>query len=304
MRCDAWRVAADRCVSLDPWCLMGILNATPDSFSDGGLHLDPERAASHGVALVDAGASIIDVGGESTRPGAERIAPAEQIDRVVPVVSALRSALGERDVVITVDTTSAEVAAAALEVGANAVNDVSGGTEDPEMLRLIAQRDVGIILMHRLAPPDLDSYSDRYDAEPEYGDVVRAVTEALAGRIREAEATGIAPASIMVDPGFGFGKSVEQNFELMRGLDELTRLGRPVLVGLSRKSFLGATTDTTNPADRDLESAVAAVLLGSPRGLVQRVHDVAGHQRALMVGEAVRGHRMAAEPGSSRPRTR
>ena len=283
---------------------MGIVNATPDSFSDGGLHLDPERAVSHGVSLVDAGASIIDVGGESTRPGADRIAPTEQIDRVVPVIGSLRAALRERDVVITVDTTSAEVADAALDAGADAVNDVSGGTEDPQMLGLIAQRDVGIVLMHRLAPPDLDSYSDRYDSEPQYGDVVRAVTEALADRIREAEAAGIEPGSIMVDPGFGFGKSVEQNFALMRGLDEVIRLGRPVLVGLSRKSFLGATTGTSDPGDRDLESAVAAMLLGPPNGLVQRVHDVAGHQRALKVGAAIRGPRMAGEPGSSSSRTR
>ena len=267
---------------------MGIVNATPDSFSDGGLHLDPARAAAHGLSLVEAGASIVDVGGESTRPGAERIAPAEQIDRVVPVVDALRSALGERDVTITVDTTRAEVAAAALDAGADAVNDVSGGLEDPEMLGLVAERRVGVVLMHRLRPPDEDVYSDRYDTEPEYGDVVESVCAALADRVRSAEAAGVAPTSIMVDPGFGFGKSVSQNLDLMRGLDRIGRLGHPILVGLSRKSFLGAVTGVEDPAERDLESAVATAILGARSGLVHRVHDVQGHRRALTLQAAIR----------------
>lgn len=287
MRRGFWRVGPEHTVSLEPWCLMGVVNATPDSFSDGGLHLDPERAARHAVELVDAGASIIDVGGESTRPGAERVSPSAQMDRVVPVIRSLRSALGDREATVTIDTTSAEVAAAGLDAGADAVNDVSGGLEDDRMLGLVAERRVGIVLMHRLQPPEEDSYSDQYETEPTYQDVVAEVGGLLGDRIRAAERAGIAKDAIMVDPGFGFGKSVEQNFALMRGIDRIVGLGHPVLVGLSRKSFLGAATGVADPARRDPESATAAVLIGDPRGLVFRVHDVAAHRRALLLRSAM-----------------
>lgn len=289
MRCTDWNVASGRRVSLDPWCLMGVVNATPDSFSDGGLHLDATRAVAHGLRLVESGASIVDVGGESTRPGAERVAAADQIDRVVPVIRGLRRELADATTAITVDTTSAEVAAAAFDAGADAVNDVSAGLEDEEMFALVAAREVGMVLMHRLAPPEEDSYSDRYETAPRYEDVVADVRTVLAARIDAAESAGISPGAIMVDPGFGFGKTVDQNFDLMRGIQDIASLGRPMLVGLSRKSFLGAVTGVRTPAERDLESVVATVLLGDARGLAIRVHDVAGHRRALTLRAALDG---------------
>ena len=283
-----WPIGRGRSVELDPWCLMGILNATPDSFSDGGVHLDPPAATDAGVAMVAAGARILDVGGESTRPGAVSVDADEQIDRVVPVIRELRAAAETAGVVISIDTTRAAVAAAAIDAGADLVNDVSGGTDDPEILAVAADRGVGIVLMHRLRPPAADSYSDRYDRPPEYADVVdevRAVLDDLAGR---AERAGVSADRIAVDPGLGFGKSVQQNVELIRRLGEIVADGRPVLVGASRKSFLGAVTGVSDPASRTIESVIAAVESWRAGGRILRVHDVEPHRRGLETAAACR----------------
>ena len=272
---------------MDPWCLMGILNATPDSFSDGGDHLDPMAAAEAGMAMVEAGAAMLDVGGESTRPGAERMSARSQIERVVPVIRELRRRDAIRSVVITVDTTLAAVAEAALDAGADAINDVSAGLEDPEILELAASRGSGIVLMHRLLPPDRDRYSDRYEEPPDYGDVVQDVRTFLEARAGRAEEVGVRPEAIAVDPGLGFGKSVPQNLELVRRLDEIVADGRPVLVGASRKSFLGAISGETDPRGRGVESIIAAVEAWRRGAGILRVHEVQGHRRALAVAGAI-----------------
>jgi dihydropteroate synthase len=282
-----WRFNADRVLPLEPWCLMGILNVTPDSFSDGGVHLDPEHAVNSGMQMTRQGASVLDIGGESTRPGADTVSIDEQISRVVPVIEGIRRHSEGAEVVITVDTTRAAVAEAAFEAGADAVNDVSAGMDDPAMLPLVGERDRGVILMHRLRPPEKDSFSDRYEEEPVYENVVEDVRGWLAGRVSAAMQAGIHPDSIVVDPGLGFGKSVEQNHQLLAGLPELISDGRPVLVGASRKSFLGAVTGISEPRDRDPESIVAAVEAWRRGARFFRVHNPEAHRRALLVAAAV-----------------
>ncbi len=281
-----WDIGRGCSVPLDPWCLMGILNATPDSFSDGGEHLDPTDAVATGIQMVAAGATILDVGGESTRPGAAAVEAEAQIARVVPVIQRLRSTSETSRVVISIDTTRADVAAAAIAAGADLVNDVSGGTDDPGILQVAADRGVGIILMHRLRPPAADSYSDRYLKAPEYDDVVDAVRARLAALAAEAETAGVASDRIAVDPGLGFGKTVQQNLELVRRLDELVADGRPVLVGSSRKSFLGAVTGVAEPASRTVESVVSAVEAWRAGAAILRVHDVDPHRRGLEIASA------------------
>lgn len=278
-----WRIHG-RDLPLEPWLLMGVVNATPDSFSDGGLHLDPARATEAALAMIDAGAAIIDVGGESTRPGASRIEAAEQIRRVVPVIEAIRR---QSEVAISIDTTLAAVAEAAIDAGAEIVNDVSAGEEDPSILRLAAARSCGIVLMHRLAPPPADSFSDRYATPPEYRDVVEDVASALLNRLSIAEGAGVDPRSIAIDPGLGFGKTVEQNFALIARLGELGSLGRPVLVGASRKSFIGAASGESDPVRRVTGSVVAAVAAWSAGGRIIRTHDVAETRQGLEVARAI-----------------
>ena len=274
-------------MTLDPWCLMGILNATPDSFSDGGDHLDPDAAADAGVAMVEAGAAMLDVGGESTRPGAERVHAGDQVARVVPVIQELRRRETTRSIVITVDTTLAEVAEAALDAGADAINDVSAGLEDPAILEVAASRGSGLVLMHRLQPPDRDRYSDRYEEPPAYADVVEEVRSFLDERATRAEEAGVRPEAIVVDPGLGFGKSVSQNFQLLRHLERIVADGRPVLAGASRKSFLGAVSGETDPRARGAESIIAGVEAWRRGAGILRVHEVRGHHRALVVARAI-----------------
>jgi dihydropteroate synthase len=280
---QVWRIGG-RDLPLEPWMLMGVVNATPDSFSDGGLHLDPTRAAEAALAMIDAGASIIDVGGESTRPGASRIDATEQIRRVVPAIEAIRR---QSDVTISIDTTLAAVAAAAIDAGSEIVNDVSAGEEDPSILQLAAARSCGVILMHRRAPPPADSFSDRYAEPPEYRDVVGEVQAALLARISIAEGAGVDPRSIAIDPGLGFGKTVEQNFALIARLGELASLGRPVLVGASRKSFVGAVSGQPDPMRRVAGSVVAAVAAWSAGARIIRTHDIAETRQGLEVAQAI-----------------
>jgi dihydropteroate synthase len=263
---------------------MGVLNVTPDSFSDGGAYEDPAVATEHGLAMVDQGACIIDVGGESTRPGAQRVPHGEQIARTVPVIEQLRK---QSDVLISIDTTSSVVAAAALDAGAEILNDVAAGTEDERMGPLAAERGCGLVLMHRLVPPEQDSYSDRYDQAPEYSDVVTEVRAYLETRCRAAIACGVDPSAIVIDPGLGFGKTVEQNYELVRRAGELTGAGYPVLSAASRKSFVGAVTGVAEPGRRVIGSAVVSVIHWLAGVRLFRVHDVAAHREALAVAAGI-----------------
>ena len=200
----AWHCGGN-VVSLESPILVGILNATPDSFSDGGKFLEEEAAAQHALEMVEAGASIIDVGGESTRPGATRVDEEDQIARVVPVIQAI---LNTCNTIISVDTTRSSVAIAAIAEGATIINDVSAGIEDPEIFALAASEGVGVVLMHRRLPPELDSYSDQYDVDPTSPNITREVCDWLMERVSVAESCGVNPNSIAIDPGLGFGKSV------------------------------------------------------------------------------------------------
>jgi dihydropteroate synthase len=258
--------------------LMGVVNVTPDSFSDGGLYLDPEAAVAHGRELAEAGAEILDVGGESTRPGAVPVSAAEELRRVVPVIQAL-SGSGAR---ISVDTSKAAVAAAALDAGAEIVNDVTALRADPEIAPLCAARGATVVLMHMLGEPRTMQEDPRYD------DVVAEVRAFLAERLEAAVAAGIAEERVWLDPGIGFGKTGAHNMELLRRLGELCELGRPLVIGTSRKSFIGKVDGS--PADQRLGGTIATSVLAAAEGAaVLRVHDVAEVRQALTVAAAILG---------------
>lgn len=284
-RFSRWPAESPRSIELDPPVVMGILNTTPDSFHAGSRVLDPEAAVAHALEMVDHGARIIDIGGESTRPGADRIEADEQIRRTRPVINALRAV---SDVLISIDTTSQVVAAAALEAGADIINDVSGGEEDPGLLQLAAESRVGLILMHRTRPPDQDVYSHHHRVEPDFGSqgvvsTVRGELERILSRAMEA---GVSHSQVVLDPGFGFGKSVGQNFELLRSLDGLNPRNvppTPLLVGLSRKSFIGAVLGD-RPVDERLAGSIAAGLIAAQGGAsIIRTHDVLETVDALAI---------------------
>ena len=287
MRTTCWRISPTR--TLQPhgasapalgWpLLMAIVNVTPDSFSDGGAFDGPDAAVRHAMRCIEDGASIVDIGGESTRPGAQAVPADEQIRRTVPVIEALARA--GTPAAISIDTTSAAVASAALDAGAHIVNDVSAGMDDAGMFGVCAAAGCGLVLMHRLRKPAEDSYSTQYANAPAYGDVVMAVRDALAKRVEAAVSAGVARESIAVDPGLGFGKSVEDNWLLVRRLDAIAALGHPVLVGASRKSFVGAKAGIADPRQRDAASAEAAVECAQRGAAILRVHDVAIHRDAL-----------------------
>jgi len=258
--------------------LMGVVNVTPDSFSDGGLYLDPGAAVEHGRELVAAGATILDVGGESTRPGAEPVSEDEELRRVVPVVEGLRGAGAE----VSVDTSKASVAAAALAAGATIVNDVTALRGDPEMAALCAERGATVVLMHMRGTPRT------MQEEPTYSDVVAEVRGFLAERVERAEAAGIAAERIWLDPGIGFGKTAAHNLELLRRLGELRELGRPLVVGTSRKSFIGRLDGSE--ADERLGGTIASSVLAAAAGAeVLRVHDVAEMDDAMRLATALLG---------------
>jgi dihydropteroate synthase len=279
-----WRVADDQVLHLDQPRLLGVLNATPDSFSDGGMYPSIDALVGAALRFVEEGAEIIDVGGESTRPGSMRVGEAEQIQRTIPAIEELRRC---SDALISIDTTRSAVAQAALEAGANIINDQSAGLEDEGMLPLAAQRGCGLILMHRKAAPPDDSYSHQYEREPEYGDVVQAVRRFLRDRCAAAEAAGVAHEAIVIDPGLGFGKSVDQNYQLIARSAELVAEGYPVLGAASRKSFIGAVTGIETPRDRVIGSAAASTIQYLAGVRLFRVHDVAAHREALAVTWAV-----------------
>jgi dihydropteroate synthase len=258
---------------------MGIVNVTPDSFSDGGEFLDAERAIAHGRELTDEGADVLDVGGESTRPGAEAVTAEEELARVGPVVEALAGAQGP-GLPVSIDTSKAAVAAAALDAGAAIVNDVTALRGDEEMAALCADRGCDLILMHMLGDPRTMQEDPRYD------DVVDDVRAFLADRIGVATAAGVEEGRISVDPGIGFGKTVEHNLELVGRLGELRELGRPIVFGSSRKSFIGKLTGA--PVESRLGGTIATNVIAYANGAdVLRVHDVGPVREALTVAEAI-----------------
>jgi dihydropteroate synthase len=261
--------------------IMGVVNVTPDSFSDGGLFLDADAAVEHGRRLAREGADILDVGGESTRPGAGPVAADEELRRVLPVVERLAADSGPGDAVrISIDTTKADVAQAALEAGAAIVNDVSAFRFDPELAGVVADSAADCCLMHMLGEPRTMQQDPRYD------DVVSDVKAFLEERLGFATDEGIAEERVWLDPGIGFGKTVEHNLELLRRLGEIVAIGRPVVIGTSRKSFLGKLAGGRDEGER-LPGTIATNVLALERGAtVFRVHDVAQNADALAVAAA------------------
>jgi dihydropteroate synthase len=257
--------------------VMGVLNVTPDSFSDGGRFADPGAAVAQGLALFEAGADVVDVGGESTRPGASRVGAAAERERVVPVIQALRDAAGGY---VSVDTSKAEVARAALDAGADLVNDVSGLRYDTDMAAVVARAGVPAILMH------LRGGFEKMHEMPRYSDVMGEVTAELRSALLRAESAGIAPAQLIVDPGIGFSKSAEHSLEVLRRLPELAALGRPMLVGPSRKSFMARLA-----TDRAFGTAAAVAVSVMAGAHIVRVHDVGAMVDVVRVCDAVRGGR-------------
>ncbi|HEY7890671.1 MAG TPA: dihydropteroate synthase [Solirubrobacteraceae bacterium] len=265
--------------------VMGIINVTPDSFSDGGLFLDRDAAVAHGLQLVAQGADILDIGGESTRPGSEPVSLEQELERVIGVVDALGAALEAPR--ISIDTRKAAVARAALTAGASLVNDVSALRSDPAMAGVIASAGAECCLMHMQGEPRT------MQADPRYSDVVDDVKAFLEERLRHAVESGIDEQRIMLDPGIGFGKTVAQNLELLRRLDELCALGRPILIGPSRKSFIARTLAeaaphaSQPPPEERLAGTIATCVIALERGArVFRVHDVTPVRDALAVAAA------------------
>ena len=258
-------------------CIMGVLNVTPDSFSDGGKYLDPLLAAEHAERMAEEGADIIDVGGESSRPGAEGISAAEELERIMPV---LKTVAGRLKIPVSVDTRKSEVAREALRAGASVINDITALRGDPEMAAVIAEHGAGVVLMHmKGSPRDMQR-------DPAYKDVMGEIKAYLSGSIDIAHSAGIDPDKIIIDPGVGFGKTLEHNLEILRRLGELYDLGKPVLVGTSRKSFLGGITGKDGEARifGTAASVAAAIMNGAD---VVRVHDVAAMKDIARVIDAI-----------------
>ena len=271
-----WRVR-DRVLSTaDRTLIMGVVNVTPDSFSDGGHFLGSDRAISHGKQLYADGADLVDVGGESTRPGAEAVSGSEEIRRIVPVIAGLVAA----GVPVSVDTSKPEVAAAALAEGALVVNDVSAGAH-PEMAPLVAQTGSGLVLMHMRGTPRT------MQDDIEYGDVTVEVRDFLVERAGAAEKAGVERSRICIDPGIGFGKDQRHNLQLLARLDLLVATGYPVLVGTSRKSFLGKILNEPDPAERDVATAATVAIAATGGAAVVRVHNVAMARQAVLIADAI-----------------
>ena len=267
-------VCKDVTIDLFQPLLVGILNVTPDSFSDGGKFVVTERAVEYALQLASDGAGMIDVGGESTRPGATRICADEQISRVAPVIEGVRQ---RSDVPISIDTTLAEVARAAISAGANVINDVASGTEDEEIFTLASETGAGLVLMHRCLPPENDVYSHEYSEEPKSDNIVADVCSWLLSRVQVARSNGVQPEQIALDPGLGFGKSVAQNWQIVHQTEQFVRLGFPVYMGASRKSFIGATYNIDDPEARDEASLEVAKRMALQSAHIFRVHNVKMH---------------------------
>jgi dihydropteroate synthase len=264
---------------MKPPVIMGVVNVTPDSFSDGGLFLDADNAVAHGERLVAEGADILDIGGESTRPGSEGVPEAEELRRVIPVIERLAGIEAR----LSIDTTKLAVARAALAAGATIVNDVSGFRFEPELAGLVAGAGADCVLMHMLGEPRT------MQSDPRYDDVVADVKAFLEERLRFAVSEGVPEERVWLDPGIGFGKTVDHNLELLRRLDELAAIGRPLVIGTSRKSFLGKLTGGRAESER-LPGTIATNVMALERGAtVFRVHDVAQVRDALDVAAATLG---------------
>jgi dihydropteroate synthase len=275
-----WQMGTHRLVRRRSPLVMGVVNVTPDSFSDGGRFLEADAAVAHALTLVEAGADLLDLGGESSRPGAEPVSVATEMERVVPVLRDLRPRV---DVPISIDTTKAAVARAALDLGADVVNDISGLRSDPEMLPLLAGSECGVVLMHMQGEPRTMQDAPRYD------DVVAEVGRWLAHRLEALTEAGIAAGRMILDPGIGFGKRFADNLELLRHLDALRAGGRPLLVGASRKAFLGRLLGEPQP-DQRLEGDLAVAAFCRQAGVdMLRVHDVRATRRLFRVLDALEG---------------
>ncbi|MEX0789703.1 MAG: dihydropteroate synthase [Actinomycetota bacterium] len=269
----------DRHLSLHRSLVMGILNVTPDSFSDGGLFLDPFAAVDQAAQMLEEGADIIDIGGESTRPGAAEVSAEEELSRVIPVIEAIVSRTGAT---VSIDTTKSAVARAAIDAGAVIVNDVTAMRADPSMPDVITDSGAGIVLMHMLGNPRT------MQANPVYDDVVTDVKAALIGWAGDALAAGVPDSAIVLDPGIGFGKTREHNLQLLKGIPSLCEPGFPVLIGTSRKSFIGTTLDVA--VGERLEGTAATVAWAVAQGAkIVRVHDVKEMVRVVRMTEAIRG---------------
>ncbi len=259
--------------------VMGVVNTTPDSFSDGGKYLDIDSAITQTLRLVDEGADIIDIGGESSRPGASPVSESEEKQRVLPVIEELA---GKCAVPISVDTSKANVALAGLEAGASIVNDITALNGDPDMARAVAKFDAGLILMHMRGTPR------QMQQDTAYNDLIGEIKSHLSAAIDKAESAGVAPNKIMIDPGIGFGKDLEGNLAIIRSISQFQSLEKPILIGASRKSFIGrlSGTDTGNRLSGSLAAATAAVLNGAS---AVRVHDVAETRQAVDLALKLRG---------------
>jgi dihydropteroate synthase len=278
MAATQWKIAGQAIDVSQHALVMGVLNITPDSFSDGGRFFTAEKAIEHGVRMAEEGAQIIDVGGESTRPGAEPVPEEEELRRVIPVIEKLRAKI---DTVISVDTSKAHIASEAIEAGASIVNDVTGGRGDKTMMPLVAEKKSGFIIMHMQGNPRT------MQANPRYDDVVSEVADFFRQQYTRVLECGIDPMAIAFDPGIGFGKTLEHNLELLAQLERIRVHNRPLIVGVSRKSFLAKLTGLTEMSDR-LAPAVALTSLLRTRGAgIFRVHDVKENVSALRVTEAL-----------------
>jgi dihydropteroate synthase len=273
-----WKIG-ERIVALSKrGMIMGVLNVTPDSFSDGGEYFGPDEAIDRGVQIATEGADIIDIGGESTRPGAEPVSAKEELRRVVPVIEKLRDKV---DIAISIDTSKSEVASAALDAGASIVNDVTAGRGDERMLPLVATRKVALVLMHMQGEPRT------MQKNPQYGDVVREVADSFRQQYARAIECGVDPMAIAFDPGIGFGKTLEHNLSLLKNLEQLRVHDRPMVVGVSRKSFLGKLIGSNEMRDRLVPTIALTAILRTKGADVLRVHDVKENVTALRTVEEV-----------------
>lgn len=261
--------------------VMGIVNVTPDSFSDGGQFATTDTAIAHGRRLLEEGAHILDIGGESTRPGADTVSVDDEKARVVPVIEGLRDAAAKAGAYLSVDTRNAATMAAVIEAGADIINDITALEGDPASMDVVARSGLPVVLMHMQGEPQ------QMQDNPQYDDVVTEVREYLDARIEACVAAGIDRSLIILDPGIGFGKTVEHNLSLMKHLDDYAESGLPLLLGVSRKSFIGLLDDNVPATDR-LGGSLAAALAGYSRGAaILRVHDVAATRQALMIWRAI-----------------
>ena len=264
-----------------PMVVMGVVNTTPDSFSDGGHFLDTDMATDHGLRLADEGAEIIDIGGESTRPGSEPVSATEELRRVVPVIERLAKRCGA---VISIDTQKPAVARAALDAGASIVNDIAANRESPEMWQIVAEAKAGYICMHMQGTPQT------MQAEPHYDDVLREVGDFFSERLTRLAEQGVSGEQVALDPGIGFGKELKHNIKLLSGIHELIMSGRPLLIGASRKSFIGKLLGT--PSNERLPASLACAACAATKGAhVVRVHDVAETVQAVRMTEALSDNR-------------